>query len=249
MKVGRDAIAKGTTTAWMLAVVVALAVAGCRTDPGSGDAGRPAGSAPAASTGGTPTYDPPADPCAAVPATSATSLGLTRPTQRSISQFAEAPPPAGLVSYDLISCEWVVANPGRGPNGQPNQMTARVSYAVLRPPDGDADAVARSVYLSTNENARTGNDTTVVSETTAPVPADDGYYLFTQRKSVTGADATVEVAVRRANAVVVVEFSGADLTRDPSRPVGTQLVTTPVAEARLRPTVERMLPDALALLG
>jgi hypothetical protein len=79
-------------------------------------------------------------------------------------------------------------------------------------------------------------------------PADDGYYIHATRRSVTGISGEIEQAVRLHNAVVTVEFRGADLTLNPALPRGAQLVTTAVPESRLRPVVESLLPGAIGLL-
>jgi len=229
-------------TLTIVALLASMTATGCRADPGRDDATGAARPASPAS----PAYRPPADPCAAVPAEVAGALTLTKRRRVSTGQFA--PNGNGVVSYDLVTCEWVVPNAGQGPQARPNELTAVVSYAVLEVPDGDAAAVAKGVFDRTHEGARDGAGITVVNEAAAPVPADDGYYLYVTRKSGTGAGGQVEVGLRRGNAVVTVEFSGADLALDPARPRGDQLVTTPFDESRLRPTVERMLPGALALL-
>ena len=77
---------------------------------------------------------------------------------------------------------------------------------------------------------------------------DDGYYAYVTQKSPSGAGGVAEAGVRLANAVVTVRFTGADLRSDPSRPVGDQLVTAPVGEKRLKPTVDSLLPESIGLL-
>jgi hypothetical protein len=89
---------------------------------------------------------------------------------------------------------------------------------------------------------------TIEREQPAPDLGAEAYDLFLTEKSTTGRSSRVEIAVRTANAVVTLSFSGADLRIDPDLPRGLQLVTSPVAEKRLRPTAEALLPGVLALL-
>ena len=153
------------------------------------------------------------------------------------------------VSSSILSCTWTFPNPAHGPSGRPNQFSATVQYVVIEPKLADAADLAHDVVFDNRIGSRDGTDVAVVREETAPVPADEGYYIYFTRKSPTGAGSTAAVVLRRANAVVLVSFGGADLTLDPARPRGLQLVTVPVDETRLRPTVELIMPDALAVLG
>ncbi|MDG4784661.1 hypothetical protein O7626_01725 [Micromonospora sp. WMMD1102] len=175
---------------------------------------------------------------------------MTDATPRSTTQFARdsATTKDPLVIYDLVTCEWVVANPTKGPRGRPNQWTMRVAYAVIQPERESAPVVAQTVYTQGHDGLWEHKDITVVREGKPTVSADDGYYVYATRRSATGTSGEVQSAVRIANAVVTVEFSGADLTTDPTLPRGLQLVTKAVAESRLQPAVEDLLPEALGLL-
>ena len=190
-------------------------------------------------------YAPPGDPCAAVPAALADRLGLREPSRRTdpLFEMDSTQPQDPLVGYDQTTCVWVVRNPGRGADGRPNQMTASVSYAVIDPARPAAEAVAESVWQRGRE--KLSPDAPPVR---ASVEVDDGYYAYVTQKSPSGAGGVAEAGVRLANAVVTVRFTGADLRSDPSRPVGDQLVTTPVGEKRLKPTVDSLLPESIGLL-
>ena len=238
---------------WRVCVATALAggvaaAAGCGAGPF-----RDGGSAGPAATAATPArtvYRTPADPCAAAAPGLAKRYGMRDATRRSTTQYAMDPatPQDPLVNFDVIACEWTVANPGTGPRGRPNQMIVRIEYAVIDPERDGADAVARVVHTRAYEGLRQRKEVTVVREGTPTVPADDGYYAYARRRSVTGASGEVEAVIRLANAVVTVRFSGADLELDPALPRGAQLVTTPVAESRLQPAVESLLPEAIGIL-
>jgi hypothetical protein len=217
--------------------------AGCRADPKT-----PSTSAsPSASAAGkTQGYKVPANPCDGVAPSTAAKAGLTYSDKRSTPLYV--PGPQNLpVSASIDTCTWTFPNPAHGRNGRPNQFSATVGYTVIDPKLDNAAELAKMIFKTIAE-LRNNKDVTVVREASSPVPADEGSYLYVTEKSVTGAGSKVEVLIRRANAVVQVSFSGADLTLDPKLPKGLQLVTTPVDEARLRPTVELILPDALALL-
>jgi hypothetical protein len=221
---------------------VAAFAGGCG---GTSDEGQP--SPPPSTAAATTVYQPPADPCAAVPAAVANRLKLKEPTRKTYDLFArdEQRPSDPLVTFGQLTCFWSVPNPGRGPDGRPNAMTARVAYSVLAPDRPHAADIAADVFETGKEKL---GEKEVVREGAAPVECDEGYDVFVHEESPTGAGSEVEVTVRRANAVVTVAFSGADLTLDPTKPRGLQLVTTAVAEERLRPTVDGILPSALDLL-
>lgn len=195
-------------------------------------------------------YQPPADPCAAVPADVARRLKLEKPERRTYDLFTtDAQRPADpLVSYGQRSCFWSVANPAQGPAGRPNEMTARVAYSVLTPDRPNAASIAAEVFKAGKEDLAERSGVEVVREGEPPVECEEGYDVFLHEESPTGAGSQVEVTVRRANAVVTVSFGGADLTIDRTRPRGLQLVTKPVDERRLRAVVDGVLPGALALL-
>jgi hypothetical protein len=230
------------------AVVVGLAVVtfagGCGGTP---DEGRPDPPPPTTAAPAT-AYQPPADPCAAVPAAVAKRLRLEKPTRKTYGLFArdDQRPSDPLVSYGQLTCFWSVPNPGRGPGRRPNAMTARVAYSVLTPDRPNAADIAAAVFATGKEQL---GEKKVVREGRATVECDEGYDVFVHEESVTGVGSEVEVTVRRANAVVTVAFSGADLRLDPTKPRGLQLVTSPVEEGRLRPVVDAILPGALKLLA
>jgi hypothetical protein len=228
----------------VLGVAVVTFAGGCGGTTPGGDRPDPPPTTAAPATA----YRPPADPCAAVPAAVARRLKLAKPTRKTYDLFArdEQRPSDPLVSYGQLTCFWSVANPGRGPDGRPNEMTARVAYSVLTPDRPSATGVAASVFRTGKEELEKKD---VLREGTAKVECDEGYDVFVHEESVTGAGSEVEVTVRRANAVVTVAFSGADLRLDPTKPRGLQLVTSPVDEKRLRPVVDAVLPGALALLA
>lgn len=240
------------TRAFVVAALIVgvTATVGCAVGPFRDDenaAPRPR----ASTTTAVPTvYQQPADPCAAVPAPLAKRFEMSDATRQSTRQYETDPdtPQDPLVAYDSLSCEWTVKNPGKGPRGRPNQMTVRIEYMVIKPERANAPTVARSVYMRAYEGLRKATEVTVVRERKPAVTADDAYYVYATRRSVTGKSSEVEAAIRRANAVVTVEFSGADLAVDPSLPRGLQLVTRPVAESRLQPVVESLLPEAIRIL-
>jgi hypothetical protein len=189
----------------------------------------------------------PANVCDAVSPATAARAQLTYESKRTDPIYV--PGPQGEpVSSSISSCTWTFPNPAHGGNGRPNQWTATVQYAVIEPKLGNAAELAHTVVFENGIGTRDEKDVTVVRADPAPVPVDEGYYVYLTQKTVTGADSAVEVVLRRANAVVMVRFSGADLTKDPTLPAGLQLVTTPVDEARLRPTLDLILPEALALI-
>jgi hypothetical protein len=197
-----------------------------------------------------PAYARAPEPCSAVAPALSRRLGLRSPTSRVYEQFEldESEPNRPLVSYDDVSCEWTVPNPGRGADGRANEMTASVSYAVIEPTRPSAGAIAAAVLAHKRERLGKGNGIEVVGESSTLVDGYDGYYVYAHRKSATGTGAEVEGAVRVANAVVAVQFSGADLRFDRSKPAGLGLMTEPVDEKRLRPTVSALLPAAVKLL-
>lgn len=227
---------------------ITITTVGCGINPFRNDG--PANPEATATTPAAVVYQRPADPCAAAPPELAKRLGMTDATPRSTTQFAtdSATPQDPLVIYDLVTCEWVVANPAKGPRGRPNQMTMRVAYAVIQPERESAPAVAQTVYAQAYDGMRQHKDITVVREGKPTISADDGYYVYATRRSTTGTNGEVETAIRVANAVVTVQFSGADLTLDPTLPRGLQLVTKAVAEPRLQLAVADLLPEALAIL-
>lgn len=236
------------STLVVLAGVTLAAAGGCGITSG-GDAAAPSPSATATQRT-TTAYRLPADPCAAVPAEVARRFALEKPRRRTYGLFAtdKQRPADPLVAFDLLTCEWSVRNPAKGRDGRPNSMTARVAYAALTPDRPNAAEIAAEVFALGREQRREDKDVTVVREGPAPVRCDEGYDVFTTRRSVTGESGEIEVTVRRANAVVTVAFSGADLRIDRSKPRGLQLVTTAVEEQRLRPVVQGILPGALDLL-
>lgn len=233
------------------AVLVGLAMVTFAGGCGAARGGEGARSAPPA-TEGAPAlvYQPPADPCAAVPAAVARRFKLEKPERRTYDLFAtdDQRPADPLVSFGQLNCFWTVENPAQGPTGRPNAMTARVAYSVLTPDRPNAADIAAEVFTAEREELRKRDGVTVVREGEPRVECEEGYDAFVHEESPTGAGGEVEVTVRRANAVVTVSFGGADLTLDRSKPRGLQLVTRPVDERRLRPVVEGILPGALDLL-
>jgi hypothetical protein len=227
----------------VVGVVVVAFAGGCGGGTPGADRPDPPPSTAAAAT----VHQPPADPCAAVPAAVAKRLKLAEPTRKTYDLFArdDQSPTDPLVTFGQLTCFWSVANPAKGAGGRPNEMTARVAYSVLAPDRPNAAGIAAQVFQTRRQELGSKE---VVREGAAAVACDEGYDVFLREPSPTGVGSEVEVTVRRANAVVTVAFSGADLKLDPTKPRGLQLVTTAVDERRLRPVVEGILPGALDLL-
>jgi hypothetical protein len=227
-------------------VMVGLALAGCdrsaRHD--DGDFVRPS----ASTAPGSVRHAQPADPCAGVSNETAQQHKMRNPERLSYDLFAmdETKPVADqLVPFKDLQCRWSVHNAGRGPNARPNEMTIIASYKVM---DASDDA-ARSVFTEQLAVLREKSGVTIKREQSPSELGGESYYVYLTEESPIGGGSRVEVAVHNANAVITVSFSGADLRSDRNRPAGLQLVTTPVAEDRLRPTVDALLPHVLALLS
>jgi hypothetical protein len=183
----------------------------------------------------------PSNACDAISPSTATKAKLTYSSKRTDPIYVPGPQGEPM-SSSINSCTWTFPNPAHGRNGRPNQFSATVQYSVIEPKLANAAELAHTLIFENGIGTRDKTGVTVVREEPAPTPADEGYYVYLTQKTPTGGDASVELVLRRANAVVMVRFSGADLSMDPTLPKGLQLVTAPVDGPREGPPATRRTP-------
>jgi hypothetical protein len=212
-------------------------------------------------------YEPPSDPCGAVSAATRKMYELRQP-EASTFPYAGTATSSGVPALtDTVRCTWVVDNPGKGPNGRPNQLSVTLDFQVPTAEDVD-EGVAMANAASTGdvtpeqmaqvlfdsapadlEGESAGVTTRLKRREPVDGLGDSAYTAVLAQKDQVGRSTVVVVALRAANAHVMVTHSGADLQIDPSLPQGLQLVTTPVPPRRLKPAAEAVARDALEGLG
>jgi hypothetical protein len=234
--------------AHLVLAACALATAGCAGPGTQAKAIRSTSPSTAPTTPRSPLYAEPVNPCDAVSPATVQRFKLTKPDKTLLPGVDINPATSMPVDYNFVKCSWSIDNLAHGTNGRPNMFTFSITYVVIDQRLATAEQIAKTLYLFQKDKMKTGGKRQVKRAETPDGLGAEAYYTFSVDQTSVGEGAGSDLLIRKANAYVSLSLSGADLRLDPSLPRGRQLVTTPVTEDRLKPTVLGTVQEAMSLL-